>query len=176
MKKYLMIFTVLIMAMLMTLSGCSGSSDSSSSDSDNAGEENTSAIEDLTDLFSKSDDYTEEGLAYTQTMTMGDMTTTMKTWMKTDLYKTSISTEGQEMVTIFNYETDETIVYYPDMKTGMIMTLTDEGDEDETFDINQFQEDVDPVDFENLGMETVNGEECYVIESIVTSSSAKMWK
>ncbi|HKK95109.1 MAG TPA: hypothetical protein VJ916_02130 [Anaerovoracaceae bacterium] len=177
MKKYLIIFIALLLTILMTFAGCSDSSDSAGSDNDNEGDNTANAIEDLADLFSKSDDYTEEGISYTQTMTMGDMTTTIKTWMKSDFYKTSASMEGQEIVSIINYETEESIVYYPEQNMGTVFSLTEGEADSNYFDINEFQEGIDTTGFENLGRETINGEECYVVETMdmVTSSSAKMW-
>lgn len=174
MKKYLVLFIVFMMTIMMTFAGCS---DSSEVDVDNGGEEVSEGLDDLTELFSKSEDYLSDGISYTQTMTSGEMTSRVTTWMKDDLFKTSTSMEGQEVVSIINYETNETTVYYPQQKTGTVITMTDDDAENDSFDISDFQEQVDPMDFENLGTETINGEKCYVIESkdMVTSSSAKMW-
>lgn len=191
MKKITKLFFVFFIIISMTFFGCtstpapSDTSDQAISENQaneetyDSKEDSSDVLDNLANLFAKSENFMEKGLSYTQTVTMGTETTTMRIWIKGELYKTETTMDGIEVVSINDFENEEFITYYPQEKSGVrFISSFDESMFDEDYlDADGFEDQVDTENYEFVGRETINGERCYVVitRDLETLETVKMW-
>lgn len=177
MKKYMYGFIGIITAFSLILAGCSAPASEEPNGSPPVQEEPAAPeeepppeINDLSEIFSRTEDFKEDGIHYTQEVTSADETNEIETWMKGDLTKSRITAQGEEIITITNNTSGEFITYFPSQKTGIKYNIqgsdSAEVPEGAIRDIEDYEKDIDPLNFEVLGREEINGVDTVVIKTV----------
>lgn len=188
MKKYMYSFFGIITVFSLIFAGCSAPANEETGETPPKQEEPAvpeeqplPVIKDLTEIFSKTDSFKQDGIHYTQQITSADQTSEVETWIKGDLTKSRITSQGEDIITITNNTSGEFITYFPSQKTGIKYNIqgseTSETPEGAIRDIEDYEKDIDPLNFEVMGREKVNGVDTIVIKSVDsnTGQESTIW-
>lgn len=188
MKKYMYGFLGIITVFSLIFAGCSAPANEETGETPPKKEEPAvpeeqplPVIKDLTEIFSKTDSFKQDGIHYIQQITSADQTSEVETWMKGDLTKSRITSQGEDIITITNNTSGEFITYFPSQKTGIKYNIqgseTAETPEGAIRDIEDYEKDIDPLNFEVMGREKVNGVDTIVIKSVDsnTGQESTIW-
>ncbi|QSX08420.1 DUF4412 domain-containing protein [Alkalibacter rhizosphaerae] len=186
----IIISVIIIVALILSFSSCSPK-ESASDENDQPNNESTTdpsndpepepepeteiTESELAALIQQGQQLTE--YAYTVTMTSDFGTTSSKIWIKGDNVKMESSQDGKPYIML--YDKDASYTLDVTNKTALKMSWDDDG----------MEMDDDPVSFDNLpdtmddetltllGKEVINGEPCFIVESVNEDddSKVKMW-
>lgn len=189
--RYLLLTILTIAAILFTLTACGPKKDDNSTNDPNSGQSNQGtqdqnptdeseksnppSQEQLTDLFRKGQELT--GYSYDLNFTSSYGTTVSKIWIKGSDMKIQTENEGKMFTMIYSSNVSYTLDH--ESKTALKYTWEDsEVDEAGNYtDIQNVLGDIQADAFQFIGEETINDEECYVVETkdLQSDTLIKIW-
>lgn len=175
MKKSLIgVLCALMTGVFILLPGCSsGGSNSGAGSSSQAS--SAAGGKSVSELLSGINSL--ENMSFDYTLTTSAGTSTASAWMVKDkYYKIKTSVNGVDSVTIMNYTDNTMITYTPNTKTGFKMALSASSTSSGAgYSPEDFLGSADTSGAVDLGTETVNGENCRLVQYTYGSETVKMW-